>query len=174
MQLTNGVKGFPGSVLFIANQFVSLFGVRNIKGNNGWLIWGISICHQWDLLVGASRLSDDFICSILSKLPIGQAVSCSVLSQRLRFFCTKIPQLTISRDLILFDYNEVNALEIAILSNLLLMHSLDLKTFHLYFSVYIDFIVPLFPLLNLIHNHFLLSGCLCMEFKHAKFLMFLV
>ena len=165
---------FSYRCVFIANRFVSLLRVRNIKGNNGRLIWGISICHQWDLFVGASRLSDEFVFSILSKLPIGEAVSSSVLSQRLRFFCTKIPQLTVSCILVLFDYNEVNALEIAILSNLLLMHSLDLEAFHLCFSVYIDFIVPLFLLLNLIHNHFLLSGCLCMEFKHAKFLMFLV
>lgn len=90
-----------------------------------------------------STLPDPLLGLILSKIPIREAVRCSVLSKRWRFLYTQIPQLTLSPILLLPNINpdsdpdpDPDPLSAArvekIISNLLLLHSLDIEAFHLF------------------------------------------
>ena len=82
-----------------------------------------------------SKLSDELLCLILTKLTIKEAVRSSILSQRWRYLYTQMPQLTISAYFIMSP-NIPNPLSIAtvetIISNFLLSHSSDLQGFYLF------------------------------------------
>jgi hypothetical protein len=99
-----------------------------------------------------SSLPNDLLCFILSKIPIREAVRCSVLSQRWRFLYTQIPQLTLSPYLLLGPVTPTLELTLSpypvlgpvtpdpffiskvdqIIFNILQWHSVDLKAFHLF------------------------------------------
>ena len=85
-----------------------------------------------------SRLLDELICFILSKLRMKEAVSCSVLSKRWRFLHTQILKITIAPSLLLdYNYDSENVDSLLVervenrISNILLMHSSDLEAFRL-------------------------------------------
>eukprot|EP00253_Pinus_taeda_P022842 PITA_22842 len=81
-----------------------------------------------------SLLPDDLLCPILSRIPVKEAIRCSILSKRWRFLYTQIFQITLSPYLLLGPVTP-DPLSIAkvenIISNILLLHSLDLEAFHL-------------------------------------------
>lgn len=82
-------------------------------------------------------LPDPLLGLILSKIPIREAVRCSVLSKRWRFVYAQIPQLTLSPILLVsnidpYPYPLLVATVEKIISNLLLLHSPDIEAFHLF------------------------------------------
>jgi hypothetical protein len=84
-----------------------------------------------------STLPEPLLGLILSKIPIREAVRCSVLSKRWRFLYAQIPRLTLSPFLLLGSVNrDPDPLSLAtvekIIFNLLLLHSSDLEAFHLF------------------------------------------
>lgn len=83
-----------------------------------------------------SKLPDELLSSILSLIPIKEAVRCSVLSKRWRYLYTQMPQLTFSPYFIMGSRSvNPNPLSVAtvenIISNILLSHSCDLQSFYL-------------------------------------------
>lgn len=82
-----------------------------------------------------SLLPDDLLCLILSRIPVKEAIRCSILSKRWRFLYTEISQLTLSPHLLLGPYVTPNPFSILtvenIISNILLLRSWDLEAFHL-------------------------------------------
>lgn len=84
-----------------------------------------------------STLPNPLLGLILSKLPIREAVRCSVLSKRWKFLYTQIPQLTLSPILLVpttsRDPNPDSVATVEkIISNLLMLHSADIEAFHLF------------------------------------------
>eukprot|EP00253_Pinus_taeda_P015591 PITA_15591 len=81
-----------------------------------------------------SLLPDDLLCPILSRIPVKEAIRCSILSKRWRFLYTQIFQITLSPYPLLGPVTP-DPLSIAkvenIISNILLLHSSDLEAFHL-------------------------------------------
>jgi len=81
-----------------------------------------------------SKLEDELLCLILSKLPIKEAVRSSRISKRWMLLYTQIPKLTLSHDLVMGPVIP-NTLSIAraekIVANILLLHSCDLEAFEL-------------------------------------------
>eukprot|EP00253_Pinus_taeda_P014059 PITA_14059 len=82
-----------------------------------------------------SKLSDDLLCLILTRLPIKEAVRSSVLSKRWRYLYSQIPQLTISPYFVMGSVSptplSIATVEI-IISNFLLSHSSDLQGLYLF------------------------------------------
>ncbi|GLJ10417.1 hypothetical protein SUGI_0127870 [Cryptomeria japonica] len=87
-------------------------------------------------------LPDSLISFILSKMPIRDAVKSSILSKRWRFLYTQMPELTLAPHLILGSAStSLNPLFMSrvetIVSNILLLHTRNLKGFHLH-STWLD------------------------------------
>eukprot|EP00253_Pinus_taeda_P035108 PITA_35108 len=86
-----------------------------------------------------STLPDAILCSILSKIPVKEAIRSSLLSKRWRFLYTQMPQLILSPHLLLGPLHP-DPLSIAtvenIISKILLLHSSDLEVFYLSIDVY--------------------------------------
>ena len=82
-----------------------------------------------------NKLPDELLSFILSYLPFKEAVRSSVLSKRWRYLYNQLPMLQLSPGLIMGPVRP-NRLAIEqvenIISNILLSHSSDLKTFDLY------------------------------------------
>eukprot|EP00253_Pinus_taeda_P021398 PITA_21398 len=83
-----------------------------------------------------SSLPNDILACILSKVPIREAVRCSILSRRWRFLYTQIPQLIFSPYLLLQGSVTPDPLSISMaenaISSILQSHCLDLEAFHLF------------------------------------------
>eukprot|EP01018_Ginkgo_biloba_P025834 Gb_29615 [translate_table: standard] len=82
---------------------------------------------------GLSSLPDSILCSILSKMPLRNAVGCSILSRRWRFLYTQMPRLSFSP--VDISGNKCQLVSTAraedIISSVLLVHSGNLEALHL-------------------------------------------
>lgn len=81
-----------------------------------------------------SMLPDELLCSILSEMPIKEAVRSCILSKRWRYLHTQLPKLIIAPDLFMVkqypDPLSIRKVE-DVISHILLSHSSDVETFDL-------------------------------------------
>eukprot|EP00253_Pinus_taeda_P015066 PITA_15066 len=82
-----------------------------------------------------SQLPDDLLRSILSEVPFNEAVRSCILSKRRRYLHTELPKLVFAADLFMVNRHpdplSITKME-NVISDILLSHSTDLETFHLY------------------------------------------
>ncbi|GLJ19263.1 hypothetical protein SUGI_0346490 [Cryptomeria japonica] len=86
---------------------------------------------------GLNDIPDSLLCLILTKVPLEQAIRCSVLSQRWKLLWRYLPKLDFSEDFFFLSENQLDIQNI--IDDILKLHSAPLELFQLHGLISSDF-----------------------------------